>query len=77
MHGRAAALHHVLECFHQGHSANVQPLTPSPDHPLFFSLLFCRVDKSHYSMKYDIKEFMEAEFARRNLFKKIDKEKGK
>ena len=75
MHGRAAALHHALECFHQGHSANVQP-----SHHLritLFSLLFCRVDKSHFSMKYDIKEFMEAEFARRNLFKKIDKEKGK
>ena len=58
------------------------PQTSSPSHHLritlfFFSLLFCRVDKSHFSMKYDIKEFMEAEFARRNLFKKIDKEKGK
>ena len=56
------------------------PQTSSPSHHLritLFSLLFCRVDKSHFSMKYDIKEFMEAEFARRNLFKKIDKEKGK
>jgi len=36
-----------------------------------------RVDKTHFSVKYDIKAFMEAEFARRNLFKQIAKEGGK
>jgi hypothetical protein len=33
-----------------------------------------RVDKTHFSMKYEIKSFMEAEFARRNLFKQTAKE---
>ena len=33
-----------------------------------------RVDKTHFSQKYDVKTFMEAEFARRNLFKQIAKE---
>jgi hypothetical protein len=34
----------------------------------------CRVDKAHFSMKYDLKNFMEAEFARRNLYKQVQKE---
>lgn len=33
-----------------------------------------RVDKTHFSVKYDMKSFMEAEFARRNLFKQTAKE---
>ena len=33
-----------------------------------------RVDKAHFSMKYDLKNFMEAEFARRNLYKQVQKE---
>jgi hypothetical protein len=36
--------------------------------------LICRVDKTHHSKKYDIKAFMEAEFKRRNLFKKAGAE---
>ena len=36
-----------------------------------------RVDKTHFSMKYEIKSFMEAEFARRNLFKQTSKEASK
>lgn len=36
-----------------------------------------RVDKTHFSMKYEIKSFMEAEFARRNLFKQIAKDATK
>lgn len=36
----------------------------------------CRVDKAHFSMKYDLKTFMEAEFARRNLFKQVTKDTG-
>lgn len=32
------------------------------------------VDKTHHSKKYDIKAFMEAEFKRRNLFKKAGAE---
>ena len=39
--------------------------------------LSLRVDKTHFSMKYEIKSFMEAEFARRNLFKQIAKEGAK
>jgi hypothetical protein len=31
-----------------------------------------RVEKTHFSMKYDMKTFMEAEFARRNLSKQLD-----
>eukprot|EP00960_Hanusia_phi_P022434 663788-Hanusia_phi.AAC.1 len=33
-----------------------------------------RVEKTHFSKKYDLKNFMEAEFARRNLFKQVAKE---
>jgi hypothetical protein len=36
-----------------------------------------QVDKTHFSMKYDLKKFMEAEFARRNLFKQTAKDSGK
>eukprot|EP00290_Baffinella_frigidus_P004109 CAMPEP_0180180406 /NCGR_PEP_ID=MMETSP0986-20121125/39567_1 /TAXON_ID=697907 /ORGANISM="non described non described, Strain CCMP2293" /LENGTH=86 /DNA_ID=CAMNT_0022133609 /DNA_START=167 /DNA_END=428 /DNA_ORIENTATION=+ len=36
-----------------------------------------KVDKTHFSMKYDMKTFMEAEFARRNLFKQTDKDASK
>jgi len=32
------------------------------------------VEKTHFSKKYDLKNFMEAEFARRNLFKQVAKE---
>mmetsp|Transcript_1351 Transcript_1351/g.3244 ORF Transcript_1351/g.3244 Transcript_1351/m.3244 type:complete len:87 (+) Transcript_1351:51-311(+) len=39
-----------------------------PDDPEF------KVDKTHFSQKYDVKTFMEAEFARRNLFKQIAKD---
>eukprot|EP00293_Proteomonas_sulcata_P002310 CAMPEP_0184328436 /NCGR_PEP_ID=MMETSP1049-20130417/143620_1 /TAXON_ID=77928 /ORGANISM="Proteomonas sulcata, Strain CCMP704" /LENGTH=87 /DNA_ID=CAMNT_0026650745 /DNA_START=651 /DNA_END=914 /DNA_ORIENTATION=- len=39
-----------------------------PDDPEF------KVDKTHFSQKYDLKNFMEAEFARRNLFKQVAKE---
>lgn len=39
-------------------------------------ILVCRVDKAHFSMKYDLKTFMEAEFARRNLFKQVTKDTG-
>lgn len=38
------------------------------------SFLPHRVDKTHFSQKYDVKTFMEAEFARRNLFKQIAKD---
>mmetsp|Transcript_1687 Transcript_1687/g.4026 ORF Transcript_1687/g.4026 Transcript_1687/m.4026 type:complete len:90 (+) Transcript_1687:42-311(+) len=41
-----------------------------PDNPEY------KVDKSHFSVKYDIKTFMEAEFARRNLFKQVSREQG-
>mmetsp|Transcript_3292 Transcript_3292/g.6739 ORF Transcript_3292/g.6739 Transcript_3292/m.6739 type:complete len:89 (+) Transcript_3292:142-408(+) len=36
-----------------------------------------KVDKSNFSQKYDLKTFMEAEFARRNLFKQVAKEAAK
>jgi hypothetical protein len=37
-------------------------------------ILIRSVDKTHHSKKYDIKAFMEAEFKRRNLFKKTGAE---
>mmetsp|Transcript_26817 Transcript_26817/g.63328 ORF Transcript_26817/g.63328 Transcript_26817/m.63328 type:complete len:90 (-) Transcript_26817:219-488(-) len=39
-----------------------------PDNPEY------KVDKANFSQKYDLKTFMEAEFARRNLFKQVAKE---
>ena len=43
----------------------------------FWAFGHCRVDKTHFSMKYELKTFMEAEFARRNLFKQVAKDAAK
>ena len=43
-------------------------------YPSFDCFFSSRVTKEHFSMKYDLKNFMEAEFARRNLYKQVQKE---
>ena len=64
-----------------GSSPRGAPYAPAPRRrarlPLMRSAAAGRVDKTHFSVKYDIKAFMEAEFQRRNLFKQIAKEGGK
>eukprot|EP00277_Geminigera_cryophila_P010685 CAMPEP_0179449216 /NCGR_PEP_ID=MMETSP0799-20121207/33200_1 /TAXON_ID=46947 /ORGANISM="Geminigera cryophila, Strain CCMP2564" /LENGTH=86 /DNA_ID=CAMNT_0021242113 /DNA_START=15 /DNA_END=275 /DNA_ORIENTATION=+ len=68
---RSSVFPGAVSCFPKRSVTHQMLSEADPANPEF------KVDKTHFSMKYEIKSFMEAEFARRNLFKQIAKEGAK